>query len=784
MALLGNLVVNLLGDTKGLESSLTKAQKKMQAVAGNLTKIGTRMSALVTLPLAGIGVAALKVASDAEEMESKFNVVFGELAGEAKTWADEFGDSVGRSTASVMGWMAALQDTFVPLGFARAEGAELSKTLAKLTVDMASFNNESEANVIRDLQSALVGNHETVRKYGVIITQATLDQELMNMGIRDGIQAATEQQKVQARMNIIIAGTADAQGDAIRTADSFANRMRALKESVKDLLIGLGNQLIPTISTLVEKITGAVEWFSNLDDRWKKMIGIFAGTLAAAGPLMLGLGGLISIIGKIGPAIKAIGPAINAIFATPPVGLILVGIAAVVAGTILLIKHWDKVRLFFQKLYVRIAEFFEGVVNWVLKSPDWVAYLLAAFVPFIGLPMLLIKNWESFSDGMERVINAIVKFGIDAFNVMKVGILEAMLGILTGIRWVLQKLGKETPKLDSAIGSLNQKIIDTKNAAENLEYPTVELTDVFSKLADGADELRKSIKELEEKEGELEEGQKKLTEDTTENTDAIKEEKEWLEYLAEAEKAYAESVHFSGEQLEFYNEMLESRRKSEEWLKSPIENIVEVVDRVNDKWLEYYRLMKDYVTPVSVDVADSSDKINRGFAGLLKTQEELAAYTESAFADSMIMGFDAIMTGSKSLKEGLKDMIASFLEALGKLYFTQFLANIVIPFMQGRALKFMAASIAAYAGAAIVRSLAQGGEFVTNGPTPIMVGDNPGGRELVQVTPLSSPNINGPKIVYLAPISIDIDSGPIYKGLLKASEDGFALIDENAIVRQ
>jgi hypothetical protein len=42
------------------------------------------------------------------------------------------------------------------------------------------------------------------------------------------------------------------------------------------------------------------------------------------------------------------------------------------------------------------------------------------------------------------------------------------------------------------------------------------------------------------------------------------------------------------------------------------------------------------------------------------------------------------------------------------------------------------------------QKFAKGGDFETSGPQLIMVGDNPGGRERVQVTPLSSPNINGP----------------------------------------
>ena len=43
------------------------------------------------------------------------------------------------------------------------------------------------------------------------------------------------------------------------------------------------------------------------------------------------------------------------------------------------------------------------------------------------------------------------------------------------------------------------------------------------------------------------------------------------------------------------------------------------------------------------------------------------------------------------------------------------------------------------------QKFARGGDFVTSGPQMIMVGDNPGGRERVQITPTSSPNLEGPR---------------------------------------
>jgi hypothetical protein len=379
--------------------ALDKSRGKLKQFGETATKVGRGMSMFVTGPLMAMGAVALKKASDFEEMESKFNVVFGKMAEQTKSWAETFGDSVNRSTNDVMAWMSTLQDTFVPLGFAREKGAEMSKTLAKLTVDMASFNNESEANVLRDMQSALVGNHETMRKYGVIITQATLDQELLNMGIEGGVRAATEQEKVLARMNIIMAGTSDAQGDAARTADSFANRMRGLKAQVQEVLIQLGSQLLPIASDLIGVLTKAAQWFGNLTERQQKIIVVVAGVVAAIGPLLL-------IVGQVIAAIQALIPvviAMNAAMAANPILAVVAAVALLATGAVLLIKNWDKVKAFFVNLWNKLKELWDRV-------PNWVKYLM----PFIGLPTLIIKNWGSIAGFFQKIGDGIAAF-VDRF---------------------------------------------------------------------------------------------------------------------------------------------------------------------------------------------------------------------------------------------------------------------------------------------------------------------------------------------------------------------------------
>jgi len=234
--------------------------------------------------------------------------------------------------------------------------------------------------------------------------------------------------------------------------------------------------------------------------------------------------------------------------------------------------------------------------------------------------------------------------------------------------------------------------------------------------------------------------------------DAAEETNKEIEELLKKGEQFRDSMVLTGIQLEIYLEQLKSRRESEAWLKEDIEETNEEMERMVDNYMylgEAMSAQTQAFADMNNESYETSEKINylsESLRELEITQKELAEFTATTFRDSMIDSFDAVMSGAKSLKEGLKDMIAGFLQALGKMFFTQFLANLAIPFGKTRAMKFLAASVAAYAGAAVVRSLAQGGEFETRGPQLMMVGDNPSGRERVRVEPIerSQSRYSGP----------------------------------------
>jgi hypothetical protein len=112
---------------------------------------------------------------------------------------------------------ATLQNVFTAMGFSIQQAAGLSVTIAKLGTDIASFHDIADSDAVDRLSSALVGNHEALRSLGIVVTETAVKQELLAMGFRGGFDSANDQQKMLARLNIILRSTNLMHNDAIRT---------------------------------------------------------------------------------------------------------------------------------------------------------------------------------------------------------------------------------------------------------------------------------------------------------------------------------------------------------------------------------------------------------------------------------------------------------------------------------------------------------------------------------------------------------------------------------------
>ncbi len=257
-----NGAINGLDRVERESSSMTKSLAK-----GAKFIAGAAVTGLIVKSFVKIGAESSKLAAQAEEIQSKFNVVFGESATEIQSWADTYSEAVGRSETDTLKFLGVIGDTLKPLGFAKDAVDDMSKQVVALAGDLGSFNDIPTQEVVEGIQSALVGNVETLRRYGVVANETSIKQEALNSGLWDGEGALTAQEKAQAILNITMQGTQDAQGDLERTQDSHTNTMIRLESATKDLKIELGksvNQgLTPMASATATLVANMAEWLGK-----------------------------------------------------------------------------------------------------------------------------------------------------------------------------------------------------------------------------------------------------------------------------------------------------------------------------------------------------------------------------------------------------------------------------------------------------------------------------------------------------------------------------------------
>jgi len=310
MALLERLQILIDADGKGAvrefqrvgttaDRELSRVEDRTQKMSAGLTTFGAGAVTASAVAAVGLGKLAM-TASDYGEAISASSVIFEKEAVPAlEAYGEAAAEASGLSkTAAVDG--ANQFGTFgKAAGLAGDDLVEFSTDLTSLAGDLASFKNTTPEEAIDALGSALRGEAEPLRKYGVLLDDATLKAEAMELGIYSGNGALTTQQKILAANEAIFKQTSDAQGDFARTSDSLANRQRILSAEFDNLKIKIGEGLIPLFETVSGVATGAFDAFGKLPEGAQAGIGSLAGYAAAA----TGVVGALSLVA--GQAIKA-----------------------------------------------------------------------------------------------------------------------------------------------------------------------------------------------------------------------------------------------------------------------------------------------------------------------------------------------------------------------------------------------------------------------------------------------------------------------------------------------
>ena len=259
------LKLSILADVDDLKKKLNEANGDVEVAATGMEKFGKKAAAafkLAAVAAAGmavkIGVDAVKAASDLAEEVSKSQVIFGDGADEIEAFANKAAKAFGQTKQQAIQASSSFAVFGKAAGLAGNDLVKFSTDFTGLASDLASFNNTSPEDAIQAIGAALRGEAEPLRRYGVLLNDATLKQAALELGIYDGTGALTAQQKVLAAQKVIYEQTTDAQGDFARTSDGLANKQRILAAEFENIKATIGQVLLPMVLKFVTFITDSV----------------------------------------------------------------------------------------------------------------------------------------------------------------------------------------------------------------------------------------------------------------------------------------------------------------------------------------------------------------------------------------------------------------------------------------------------------------------------------------------------------------------------------------------
>lgn len=282
--------------------------------------VGVAAASFAGLQIASIFKDSVDAASDLGEVLSKSAQIFGsESLPELEAFAAGAARSFGQSKAQALDAAATFAVFGKSAGLSGGELTGFSKELVGLTADMASFSNTSPEEAIEAVGAALRGESEPIRRYGVLLDDATLRNRALALGlISTTKEALTPATRVLAAQAEILAQTSDVQGDFARTSGGLANQQRILNALIQDGKAKLGQVFLPAatavVSFLVSKgIPGFQKFTGALKDRLVPVLDVAAGAVKAFAAAFRAGGKDITSSGMAGAA-ERVGLVLRSVF--------------------------------------------------------------------------------------------------------------------------------------------------------------------------------------------------------------------------------------------------------------------------------------------------------------------------------------------------------------------------------------------------------------------------------------------------------------------------------------
>lgn len=252
-----------------------KQRKSYLSLSNQMNGFMRNMAKLVSLKAIAeyLGNAVAKF-NDFYEATDLFHNAMGNLSGEADTLISKMQGLLGVDPTKAMTYMATIQSLGTSFGLASDKAYVLSKNLTQLAYDEGSYWNKDVAETFTAMSSAISGEIEPIRRLGIDLSQARLQQELLALGFNKQVSSLSQADKAVLRYIAIMKQTANVQGNLAQTIQSPANQIKILKAQLDMLAKSVGSLLYPALKSILPPLIAAVQLIREFVEWVAKLMGV------------------------------------------------------------------------------------------------------------------------------------------------------------------------------------------------------------------------------------------------------------------------------------------------------------------------------------------------------------------------------------------------------------------------------------------------------------------------------------------------------------------------------
>ena len=469
----GAVTIHFNGDTTNIDNAMEKTKNnissKLDELGAKFVGVGAIMSAALTAPILAFGKAGIEYNAQMEQYTTALNTLTGSAEETDKIMQQIKKDAVatpfdvsGLTQANQLLLSAGLnadesRETILALGDAVASTGGGNSELQRMAYNLQQVKNTGKATAMDIRQFAMAGIpiYQLLADYTGKTTEEIQDMTISYEDLSGALKfASKEGGRFYGAM----------ENQSKTTAGAFSN----FKESFQVMAGTLTQTLMPILVKLMNKITEIMNKFSQLSPRTQKIILTIGGIVAAAGPLLIVLGGIMKGVTTIIPLITTIGSVLSG-----PVIIIGLIIAALVL------------------LYTK-CEWFRDLVNSIIEN----------------LKPLLQSLWDLLKPIFDSLIAAIQQIWVVLEPILKViltsvantinFIITIITDVIKVITWLINKFNEAKSKVSNAtsgirnavVGGFNKMIDKVKNIGKNI------IDGLIGGITGGAQKLYNKCKEV------------------------------------------------------------------------------------------------------------------------------------------------------------------------------------------------------------------------------------------------------------------------------------------------